>query len=288
MISIIITAYKEQKTIGRAIQAILDNNLNNFEILVVAPDAETLNEAKKFKKVKIIKEKEKSGKPAAMNLAISKAKGNILAFTDGDVYIDKNAMDNLLKPLENKKIGAVTGRPVSLNSKTTKFGYWSYMLTEIAHIRRMRAVKQGKRFFCSGYLFAIRKELFPKLPEELLSEDGYISHIVYEKDYKIAYSPQSKVFVSYPANFSDWIKQKKRSAGGYNQNYKLLGVKIRSFGSEAFGFSDFFKHTTSAKELFWLIELFVARTYLWALIYMDINIRKKTREEIWIPIESTK
>ena len=290
MISVLITAYKEPKTIGRAVEAFLSSGIKDMEILVIAPDKETLDAAKKYKHVKIVKEPVKAGKPAAMNMGfkhISK-KSKILVFSDGDVYADKGALSSLLEPLKDKKIGAVTGRPISLSPKNTKLGFWAYMLTEVAHQRRARASKNGKRFFCSGYLFAIRRELFPKLPDSLLSEDGYISHKVYEKNYSIAYSPQSKVFINYPTNFSDWIKQKKRSAGGYNQNYKMLGVRIRSFSSESMGFTDFFKFISNIKEFFWVFQLFMARVYLWALIYKDVNIMKKSREELWVPIESTK
>ena len=42
MISIIITSFKEHKTIGRAIDSILNQKINyEYEILVVAPDEET-------------------------------------------------------------------------------------------------------------------------------------------------------------------------------------------------------------------------------------------------------
>ena len=49
MISIIITAFKESKTIQRAIMAIAAQNLPRHEIIVIAPDKETLDEAEKFK-----------------------------------------------------------------------------------------------------------------------------------------------------------------------------------------------------------------------------------------------
>ncbi len=290
MISIIITTYKEPKTIGKAIESFLRQDIKDIEILVVAPDKETLDVAKKYEKVKIIKEPVKAGKSAAINMAIKyvSQKSEIVILSDGDVYVSKNSLSNLLHFFNNKKIGAVSGNPVSLNQKNNKYGYWAYLLTRIADLRRRRAVKAKKRFFCSGYLFAIRKKLLPKLPKELLSEDGYISHKVYEQGYSIAYSPKSEVFVNYPTNFNDWIIQKKRSAGGYNQNYKILGVKMRSFTSESIGFFDFFKFVSSLREFFWLIQLFLARIYLWLVIYRDINIKKKKSGEIWQRVESTK
>ena len=214
MISIIITSWNEPETISFAIKKIIENKLDNFELLVIAPDKETLDVVKSFKSKKIIAIKDEGiGKPAALNLVRSKAKGDLLILTDGDVYVGQDSLSHLIKPFEDEKIGAVSGHPISKNKINSLFGYWAYVLTNIAHERRLSAIKNNKRFFCSGYLFAIRKEIFPDLDKKILSEDGFISHNVYEKGYKIDYSPLSKVYVKYPTNFSDWIAQKERSAG---------------------------------------------------------------------------
>lgn len=292
MLSIIITAYKEEKTLPKAIQSILDNPLyQKYEILVLAPDKETLDAAQvfagKYSKVKVIKDAG-VGKPTALNLAVSHSKGDILVLTDGDVYIHKNSLRNLLESFKDEKVGAVSGNPISINSKDTMLGYWAYVLTNIANKRRLTATKNKKRFFCSGYLFAIRKKLFPKLQKELLSEDGFISHNVYENNFKINYSGNAKVYVKYPDNFKDWIIQKKRSAGGYNQIKNLIGKEIRSFKSESKGGFGLFKYISNPREFFWLTMLFLARLYLWILIYIDINLKKKSHKEIWKRVESTK
>ena len=51
MISIIITAFKEPKTIGRAIEQVLKNKIKDkFEIIVSAPDKETLDVARDYAK----------------------------------------------------------------------------------------------------------------------------------------------------------------------------------------------------------------------------------------------
>lgn len=290
MISVIITSYKEPRTIQKAITSILDQNID-CEVLVVAPDDETLDKAKelqkKYKSIRLVRDTAE-GKPKALNLAVSEAKGEILVFTDGDVFLGENSIKPILEKLKDKRIGAVTGRPVSLDSKKTKYGFWAHTLLEVANKRRKTAIENKKRFFLSGYFFAIRKELMPKLPEELLSEDGYISHKVYEKGYGLEYSEGSRVYIKYPTNFQDWIIQKKRSAGGYNQIRKLVGVEIRSLRKESLGFTSFFKYASGPKETYWILELFLARLRLWALIYRDINFKKLNREKIWQRVESTK
>lgn len=290
-ISAIITAYREPKTIGRAIEAVAGQVTNRDEIIVVAPDEETLEVARRLSKryvnLRVIQDSGR-GKPAALNLAVSKARGEILVLSDGDVYAGEKSIAQLTDKFKDNKIGAVSGNPISINSRNNKYGYWAYVLTKVADERRNAAISINKRFFCSGYLFAIRREIFPGLPEELLSEDGYISHMVYDAGYKIAYSPESKVYVKYPDNFSDWIKQKKRSAGGYNQIRSMLGVEMRSFRKESSGVFSLFKYASGLKELFWLLELFFARVYLWMAIFFDINLRKKSQKELWERVESTK
>lgn len=290
MISIIITAYKEPKTIGRAIEQVLKNKIKEkFELIVTAPDKETLDAARKYssrdKRIKLLKDQGK-GKPAALNMIFKKAKGDILVLTDGDVYMSNNAIQPLLDKLKNPQIGAVSGHSLPTNSKSSKLGYWAHLLTEMVHIWR----KKSKFISCSGYLYAIRKKLFQKMPEDTLSDDAYNSHIVKNKGYSIDYSENSIVHVKYPDNFSDWIKQKKRSAGGYNQIKYIFKEKNidRSLTKESAGIFQVLRYPKNLKEFFWTIELVFARIYLWLIIFWDINIKKKEFKKIWVRIESTK
>lgn len=294
MISIIITAYKEERTIGRAIESILKNKLPQYyEILVTSPDEDTLNIArqysKKNKKVKAVKDLGE-GKPAALNLVFNKAKGDILILTDGDVYVSDNAIEPIIKKFNNPQVGAVTGRPISLESREKILGFWSHLLSDTAHKIRLKRIREGKMIVCSGYLYAFRKNLIKEIPKEALSEDAVISHMIYDLKYKIDYSPESEVYISYPKNFKDWIKQKKRSAGGYNQlNYMVKDKeRMRSFSKESAGIFIVLSYPKKIKEFFYTILLIIARIYLWMLIFIDINLRKKELKKIWVRIESTK
>jgi len=290
MISIIITAYKEPKTIGRAIEQVLKNKIKEkFELIVAAPDKDTLNAAKKYalkdKRIKLIQDDGK-GKPAALNKILKKVRGEILVLSDGDVYLADNSIQPLLDILGDTKIGAVSGHPLPTNSKKDKLGYWAHLLTEMVHIWR----KKSKFISCSGYLYAIRRKLLQPMPEDTLSDDAYNSHIVKNKGYKINYSEKSYVYVKYPDSFSDWIKQKKRSAGGYNQIKYIFKEKSidRSLTKESAGIFQVLRYPKTLKEFWWTIELIFARIYLWFLIFWDINIKKKELKKIWVRIESTK
>ncbi len=292
MITIVITAYKEARTIGKAIEQVLKNRIKeDYEILVLAPDEETLSAARKYsgKKVKVIKDSGK-GKPAALNLAFARARGRVIVMTDGDVYMSERAISKILEKFDNPYVGIVSGRPVSLNPRGKMLGFWSHLLTDTAHKIRVGSIRKGKMIVCSGYLYAVRKGIVPKLPEDALSEDAVLSHLIYDKGYKTDYAPSAEVYVKYPDNFSDWIKQKKRSAGGYNQLSYMVKKKerMRSFAKESAGIFSVLCYPRGLKEMFYTGVLIFARLYLWGLIFIDINIRKKSFKKVWVRVESTK
>ncbi|MBI2148944.1 glycosyltransferase [Candidatus Woesearchaeota archaeon] len=295
MLSIIITSYKEPLTIRKAVDSFLKQDIREkYEIIVLAPDKETAEVVKKAyknnKKVIYIKDPLK-GKPTALNIAFKKARGQILILSDGDVYTSENSVNYLVKHFKNKKVGAVSGRPISLNEKTNILGYWSHLLTDIgAHETRLLWTKKNKFIVCSGYLMTIRKGIINSIPENSLADDAVISHLIYGKGYKIEYEPNAKVYVKYPTTFKDWIKQKKRSAGGYNQLKNLIQNKetMRSFTRESIEVFRALRYPKNIKEFIWTIALIIARLYLWILIFIEINIKKEKFENIWTRVESTK
>jgi len=290
MISVIITAYREERSIGRAIQAVLDQKIKSAEILVVAPDALTLQAAKKFKQVKILKDPGK-GKPVALNLAFSKVntKSEFIILTDGDVYMAENAISNLLARFSNE-VGAVSGHPVSLSSRNSLLGYASHNFTDWWDWMRMKQERKNNLLICSGYLFAMRNGIIKSIPEDALSDDAVISYGVFQKGWNMRYASDAVVYVKYPTTFTDWLKQKRRSAGGYLQTKKYFHhmPKTRSFIKEA-------QHATawvliypkSLKELFYTIILFGMRMALWLAIYLD-KVRGKKFGQIWQRVETTK
>ncbi|MBL7053694.1 glycosyltransferase [Patescibacteria group bacterium] len=293
MISIIITTCREEGTLLKAIDEILRSRLDKnykIEILVIGPDKQTAKIVTKlsqrYKYIKYLKDKAE-GKPAALNLAFKKAKGDILILTDGDVYIDNKGLESLIRPFKDKKIGAITGRPVSLNSRKQMLGYWSHFLTHAAHKWRMTKTN----FPCSGYLYSFRN-IISQIPKNVLAEDGLITQIIKSKGYNISYSPKSIVYVKYPDNFKDWMKQKLRSTGGYKQkfiqttNHKL---KTRTFWQEIKdGVILFLFFPKTIKEFLWTFVLFLARIYLWFLIFLKIKIFQPKLAKIWQRVESTK
>ena len=290
MASVIITAFNESKTIGRAIEAFLKQRKFISEIIVVAPDKATLNVAEKYKQkfsnINLIKDRG-NGKPEALNLAVKKSNSEILILSDGDVFISDKSVIALMSLIQKKGIGCVTGRPISTNARDNIFGFWSNILTENFHeIRKINSIK-NKPFIASGYLYAIKKNLMPKIPKNILADDAYVSSHVLSEGNKIAYSEQAKVFVNYPTNLRDWISQKKRTAGRIYQNNSIK-EKLNELFIEMFMAMKSIRKINSFKEFIWFTALCIMRGYIWFRVIFDVRLWRRDFNKVWQRVESTK
>lgn len=289
MISIIINSFKEPNTIGKAIESVLNNKIKEkYELIVAAPDKETADVIKKYK-VKYFKDKGQ-GKVNALNQVFKIAKGKILILTDGDVYISKNAINEILKEFKDKKVGCVSGHPVSTNNKNTMLGYFSHLLLDAgAHnIRKLRN-KNNQFLECSGYLFAFRNKIIKKLPTDV-AEDSIIPYYFWKKGYKIKYAENAIVYVKNPTLLKDFIKQRKRTIGSHAKLRKYASdfPKVKSFTNEIkYGLIWAFKYPKSIKEFIYTLLLFPIRLYTWIIYYIE-HLRKKEYMDKWERIESTK
>jgi cellulose synthase/poly-beta-1,6-N-acetylglucosamine synthase-like glycosyltransferase len=295
MISIIITSYKEPKTIGKSIECFVQQKIKEkYELIISAPDEETLDVAKKFskkfKQIKLFKDEGK-GKSKAINQVLKIAKGRVIILTDGDVYVSNNSLNEIIKHFENKKIGCVTGRVFSLNSRNNFLGYWSHLLCYAAHKLREKRNKKNEFLECSGYLWAFRNKIIKKFPLDV-GEDTIVPIMFFLKNYKIKYVPNAKVYVKYPTNLNDFIKQKRRAAGAHDNIGKYVNLKkiprMKTLLNEILECSNLFFYPKNTKEFFWTLLLFPIRLYIWLNLFYNSKIKKRKYSDKWKRIESTK
>jgi len=108
-VSVIIPVYKVEKYIASAIQSVLQQSYQNFELLIIddgSPDR-SIEICQKFidDRIKIIRQQNR-GVCAARNTGIRHAQGEYLAFLDGD---DIWLPDKLEKHVEHLEIAAAVG-----------------------------------------------------------------------------------------------------------------------------------------------------------------------------------
>ncbi|MCC8358522.1 glycosyltransferase family 2 protein [Salinimicrobium sediminilitoris] len=100
LISVILPVYNREAFVGDAIQSILNQTYQNFELIVIDDGStdSTLEVVKSFNdhRIKILRNKSNTGVSASRNSGIKEAKGEFVAFMDSD---DISAPERLWKQL---------------------------------------------------------------------------------------------------------------------------------------------------------------------------------------------
>lgn len=295
MISVVITSFNEPENMKRAVQAILNNNIKEkYELFVVAPDEATEKLIREFRKknkqIVYFKDPGK-GKSFALNLVFKILKGDIWIFTDGDVYVGDNSINEIIKLFEDEEIGCVSGRPVSINPKDNMFGFWSHLLFDAgAHNIRHELNNKDSFLECSGYLFAFRNGITKNIPLNV-AEDSMIPYLATKKGYKVRYAENAFVYVKNPTNIRDFVKQKVRTAKSHEAlgDYAPFFPKVKSLKNEIKkGTLAALAYPKNIKETFWTGILFGVRLYTWFLVKWDERVLNRRYSDAWERIESTK
>jgi len=293
MLSVLITAFREAATVGRAIEAFLAQLPAGAEMLVICPDPETAavvdGYAARYAAVRRVADPQR-GKPAALNVGLKAAQGDVVVLSDADVVAADGALAALLAPFEDPHVGAVSGHPLSVSPRDTMLGYWSHLLIEGIHQMRLARDRDGQFLACSGYLFAFRRALVAHVPEDALAEDAVISHLVADQGYRVRYAPQAHVFVKYPTTYRDWLRQKVRTSGGHAQDYvRRSPLRTRSAWLEMLaGTRLALRYPRNPREFVWTLLLFVARLHMWLLAFVNVRLLRRSLKDLWQRVETTK
>ncbi len=225
--SIGVLAYNEAINIGKLLQALLDQRLHNVvinEIIVVSSASSdgTDDIVREFElksnKIKLIAEKERNGKSAAINNFIKNSHTDILIIESADTIPAPDTVEKLIKPFINPKIGMTGGRPIPLNNKNSLFGYSIHLLWNLHH---KMAIQQAKL----GEMVAFRK-VFESIPEKSAVDEASIEAQIKNHNLNLLYVSDAIIYNKGPENLKDFINQRRRIAAGHlwlkdNQKYTV-------------------------------------------------------------------
>jgi len=163
MISVVIPAYNEEKSIAKALKALASQiTKEKFEVVVVDNNStdRTSKEVLKFKdklNLRLVLEKKK-GRGAARARGFKEAKGDIVMSTDADAEVPPDWIENLVSNLRESDAIAVTG-----SCRINDCGFVTNKVFNFVQPKFMRIYKFGLgHFWLSGYNFAIYKDAYKK------------------------------------------------------------------------------------------------------------------------------
>ncbi len=199
LVSVIIPNYNRTTQLKRAVQSVLDQTLEAFEIYIVDDKSEIdptlVIQGFKDDRIHIIKLPEKKNAAYARNVGITNAQGKYIAFLDSDDAYLPNHFEKRIKLLENSKYDGTYGSIIKMK-KDNQEACISYQVGENDSMLE---------YLLSGRLRACTPSLFLKIEptknilfdEALFQHQDYDFNIRFHRRYKLLCDPDPSVLVYY-------------------------------------------------------------------------------------------
>jgi len=222
-LSILIPAHNEGKYLEATLNAIINSQYRGKKEIIVIDDGSSDNTPdiiRKFKKRGLIKSlrTQHIGKSNALNKALRLARYQIIVVIDGDSEIEQDALSKLVKPLVDRRIGAVAGT-IKVKNKRAGILTW-FQKVEYLYFSFFRSVcdRINGTIFTPGPLSAYRKSLVKKLggfSDKLYMEDVDISIRIVKSGHRIRVVDTAITKTNVPCSFKEWFRQRYRwNTGG--------------------------------------------------------------------------
>jgi len=198
-VTVIITAYNEEKDIAQKVRNVLALDYPRQQIdVIVASDASSdgtdrVVRGLDARNVRLLRIEGRQGKTACQNAAAAAASGDILLFTDATTRIEAHALRAITRNFHDPSVGCVAGRLsyVAQQDDATGQGgasYWNYEI-----MLRMAESDLGSLIGVSGCLYAVRRSAYRKIAPELIS-DFVVAMVVREQGLRTVLEPDAMCY----------------------------------------------------------------------------------------------
>ena len=195
-VTVIIAAYNEERDLAAKLEntLALDYPPSHLEIIVTSDCSSDRTDeiARSFasRGVKLHRQEERHGKTAAQNAAVTKARGEIIVFSDATTHYRPDVLRLMMPAFADKSVGCVTGRVIYQDEKDSSVGagtqsYWNYEFF----------LKKHESNVCSligvcGCMYAVRASAYIPLYNEACS-DFIIATTMVEQGLRAVYIPEA-------------------------------------------------------------------------------------------------
>ncbi len=225
-VSVILCARNEVKNLKRNLRSILEQDYDDFEVVVVNDCSwdesgeylEQLEKESKHLKVVTLKEQEKykHGKKFALTLGVKAAKNDLLLFTDADCMpAGKQWISNMQQRFHDEteivlsycgynKLPGLLNKLIRFDTFFVALQYFSASLVNQPYMGVGRNLAYRKSLFFRAKGFAKHNHLLSG------DDDLFVNENANAHNTSIEVSPDSFTFSQSKETFGDWLKQKKR------------------------------------------------------------------------------
>jgi cellulose synthase/poly-beta-1,6-N-acetylglucosamine synthase-like glycosyltransferase/peptidoglycan/xylan/chitin deacetylase (PgdA/CDA1 family) len=231
-VTVVIPAYNESRNIVAAVRALAANTHSADVEVVVVDDGSTdgtadLVEALALPGVLVVRQ-ENAGKPAALNRGVAHARHDILVLVDGDTIFEPETIGNLVQPLADPRIGAVSGN-TKVGNRGGLLGRWQH-LEYCAGSNLDRQILDALQCIPTvpGAIGAFRREALAAVggvSPDTLAEDTDLTIAVSRAGWRVTYEQSARAWTEAPTTVHGLYRQRYRwSYGTFQAMWKHRGA----------------------------------------------------------------
>lgn len=229
-VSILVAAYNEQDRILETIESIEKQNYQGKLEVIVVNDGSTDRTGKQLASISrpwlhVINLERNGGKAAALNRALAVAAHPLVITVDGDSYLYKDALQNLVLRFLNDppSTAAVAGAVLVRNSRhnlVTKMQEWDYF-HGISAVKRLQSLYQGT-LVAQGAFSIYQADVLREVGgwKNTVGEDIVMTWAILERGYRVGFAENACLFTNAPETWRQFIRQRQRWSRGLIEAFK--------------------------------------------------------------------
>ncbi|GHJ44711.1 bi-functional transferase/deacetylase [Catellatospora sp. TT07R-123] len=222
-VSVIVPAFNEAANIQATVRSLIDSDYPEVEVIVV-DDGSTDGTADLVRRMRLrhvqVIEQENAGKPTALNTGVMFSQGDILVMVDGDTVFEPDSIGELVQPLADRDVGAVSG-----NTKVANRGG---LLGRWQHLEYVMGFNLDRRMFdvarcmptVPGAIGAFRREAVVDVggvSTQTLAEDTDFTMAIIRAGWRVVYAPDAIAWTEAPSSLRQLWRQRYRWCYGTMQ-----------------------------------------------------------------------
>lgn len=218
-VSVIIPAHNEGSSIRRCVRSLRQQSVQGMEIICV-DDGSTDGTSAELRRLRAdglidvgLICRIRSGKSSACNLALSRARGDVVVIVDADCTFDRDAIENIVRPLLDRRVGGVSGNIAVRNAGTS-------LVAGIQSVEYLIGISLGKRALdflnvvacASGAFSAFRKSALLGIGGMDVGpgEDLDLTLRLRQAGWRIRFADDAWCLTDVPATLGGLIRQRLR------------------------------------------------------------------------------
>ncbi len=213
-VSVIVPAYKSDKTIGQTLESIRSMGYPEMEIIVVNDSDDRTPQIARKHGARLIQNRKRMGKSVSLDIATAKARNDILLFVDSDTVVGKDLLSKVMPWFSRKEVAAVMPTFEARNRKGIAEMVSIENIFTHSHLRTHSYF--GSLIAFRGCCFAIRKGSIKEAGGwgRALTEDNDMGAKIVENGKVIEWEPGAVAKTDEPETREELKKQKVRWGAG--------------------------------------------------------------------------